>query len=39
MADALIKWEPIDKDQIDDLMAGNKPRPPLDDHKSASKTT
>ena len=30
MADALMKWETIDKDQIDDLMAGNEPRPPQD---------
>jgi cell division protease FtsH len=38
MADALLKWETIDKDQIDDLMAGNEPRPPKDDNES-SKTT
>jgi len=31
MADALMKWETIDKDQIDDLMAGNEPRPPKED--------
>ena len=31
MADALMKWETIDKDQIDDLMAGNDPRPPKED--------
>ena len=30
MADALMKWETIDKDQIDDLMAGRDPRPPQD---------
>jgi len=30
MADALMKWETIDKDQIDDLMAGKDPRPPQD---------
>jgi len=30
MANALMKWETIDKDQIDDLMAGNEPRPPQD---------
>ncbi len=30
MADALMKWETIDKAQIDDLMAGNEPRPPQD---------
>lgn len=28
MADALMKWETIDKDQIDDLMAGREPREP-----------
>ena len=39
MADALMKWETIDKDQIDDLMAGNEPRPPQEDDDSASKTT
>ena len=25
-----MKWETIDKDQIDDLMAGRDPRPPQD---------
>jgi len=28
MADALMKFETIDKDQIDDIMAGKPPRPP-----------
>ena len=28
MADALMLYETIDKDQIDDIMAGIKPRPP-----------
>ena len=28
MADALIKYETIDKDQIDDLMNGKSPQPP-----------
>ena len=28
MADALIKYETIDSDQIDDIMAGAKPREP-----------
>ena len=32
MADALMKWETIDKDQIDDLMAGNEPKAPKDDN-------
>ncbi|MGZ8137554.1 MAG: ATP-dependent zinc metalloprotease FtsH [Methylococcaceae bacterium] len=31
MADALMKWETIDKDQIDDMMAGRDPKPPKDD--------
>ncbi len=30
MADSLIKYETIDKDQIDDIMAGRQPRPPAD---------
>jgi len=30
MAEALIKYETIDADQIDDLMAGRTPRPPRD---------
>ena len=37
MADALMKWETINKDQIDDLMAGKEPRPPQDDNDSAGK--
>lgn len=36
MAEALIKWETIDKNQIDDLMAGKEPRPPADDNKPGS---
>lgn len=28
MKDALMEYETIDSDQIDDIMAGNKPRPP-----------
>ena len=39
MADALMKWETIDKEQIDDLMAGKDPKPPQDDNDSASQTT
>ncbi|WP_020563336.1 ATP-dependent zinc metalloprotease FtsH [Methylosarcina fibrata] len=31
MAEALMKWETIDKYQIDDLMAGKDPRPPMDE--------
>ena len=30
MAEALIKYETIDSDQIDDIMKGNAPRPPRD---------
>jgi cell division protease FtsH len=30
MAEALIKYETIDTDQIDDIMAGKTPRPPQD---------
>lgn len=30
MADALMKWETIDRWQIDDLMAGKEARPPMD---------
>ncbi len=30
MADALMKWETIDRNQIDDLMAGREPQPPSD---------
>jgi len=30
MAKALLEWETIDTDQIDDIMAGREPRPPKD---------
>ncbi len=30
MAEALMQYETIDSDQIDDIMAGHKPRPPRD---------
>jgi cell division protease FtsH len=30
MAKALLEWETIDAEQIDDIMAGNPPRPPKD---------
>ena len=30
MKDALIEYETIDADQIDDIMAGKKPKPPAD---------
>ena len=37
MADALMKWETIDKSQIDDLMAGKDPKPPSDNNDSSNK--
>jgi len=30
MAKALLEWETIDSEQIDDIMAGREPRPPKD---------
>ncbi len=36
MADALMKWETIDKAQIDDLMAGKDPKPPVDSGNSSN---
>jgi cell division protease FtsH len=30
MAKALLEWETIDSDQIDDILAGKEPRPPKD---------
>ncbi len=30
MAKALLEWETIDTDQLDDIMAGKEPRPPKD---------
>ena len=30
MAKALLEWETIDSDQLDDIMAGKAPRPPKD---------
>jgi cell division protease FtsH len=30
MAKALLEWETIDAEQIDDIMAGREPRPPKD---------
>jgi cell division protease FtsH len=37
MAEALMKYETIDSDQIDDIMAGKPPRPPADWDDSAPK--
>ena len=42
MAKALIKYETIDKEQIDDIMEGKEPRPPedwMDDEPSSGSTT
>jgi len=30
MANALLEWETIDAEQIDDIMDGKPPRPPKD---------
>ena len=30
MAKALLEWETLDSDQLDDIMAGKEPRPPKD---------
>jgi cell division protease FtsH len=30
MAKALLEWETIDAEQLDDIMAGKDPRPPKD---------
>ena len=37
MAKALLEWETIDSDQIDDIMAGKPPRMPKDWTPSSSK--
>jgi cell division protease FtsH len=37
MANALLEWETIDGEQIDDIMSGKPPRPPKDWTPSASK--
>jgi cell division protease FtsH len=39
MAEALIKYETIDSDQLDDIMAGKEPRPPRDWSDSETPTT
>jgi cell division protease FtsH len=38
MAEALMKYETIDADQIDDIMAGKVPRPPIDWDDSEPRT-
>jgi cell division protease FtsH len=30
MAKAMLEWETIDAEQLDDIMAGKAPRPPKD---------
>ncbi len=37
MAGALLEWETIDADQVEDIMAGRPPRPPKDWSPSANK--
>ena len=37
MADALMQYETIDSDQIDDIMKGKTPRPPKESSDSSSK--
>jgi len=37
MAQALLEWETIDADQIDDIMAGKPPRAPKDWTPSSTK--
>ena len=39
MAKALLEWETIDSDQIDDIMNGKKPRPPKPSSSSNLMTT
>jgi len=36
MAKALLEWETIDSDQIDDIMAGRPPRPPKESTSGSS---
>ena len=38
MAHALLEWETIDAEQIDDIMGGKPPRPPKDWTPSSTKT-
>ncbi|MCC7100351.1 MAG: cell division protein FtsH, partial [Rubrivivax sp.] len=39
MAQALLDWETIDAEQIDDIMAGRPPRPPKDWTPPANRTS
>ena len=36
MAKALLEWETLEADQIDDIMAGKAPRPPVDLEEASS---
>ena len=38
MANALLEWETIDSEQIDDIMGGKPPRPPKDWSPVSSRT-
>jgi cell division protease FtsH len=38
MAKALLEWETIDSEQIEDIMEGRAPRPPKDGSSSTSRT-
>jgi cell division protease FtsH len=37
MANALLEWETIDSEQVEDIMSGKPPRPPKDWTPSSSK--
>ncbi len=39
MAQTLLEWETLDADQIDDIMAGKPPRPPVEKTKQKKKST
>jgi cell division protease FtsH len=39
LAHALLEWETIDSEQIDDIMAGKTPRPPKDWTPPASRSS
>jgi cell division protease FtsH len=38
LAKALLEWETIDSDQIEDIMEGRAPRPPKDGSSSATRS-
>lgn len=38
MANALLEWETIDSEQLDDIMAGRQPKPPKDWKKNTPKS-